>query len=486
MAKFHINLNGQPAACKASARSCPRGGVDEHFTTKEAAYASIAEAHNDTFLASAKREDTVSADIRAAEELYGGRFVTSHSIELETGVAAAIEDLREVGNPLIVGGAVRDSFEGHNNKDIDIEVHGATVDGIIEVLRKKGYHVDEVGKKFGVLKASKNGAVTDLDVSVPRKENRTGAGHRNFEVELDETMTVSEAAERRDFTFNGVMYDPKRGVLIDPAGGRSDFESKTMRHVSEKFSEDPLRVLRGFQFAGRFGMTYAPETAELCKGLRKEYSDLSVERVREEWGKYFTKSTHPEMGVTALQESGWDDTIPGLRPALAASKGDLGRLPKIPKDDRSVVGAALIGRQYNDQSERSLQPLLDAVLVDNDSRRKAKALMAADSDSLSSSSYNRKMWALDASRKKTDFALYESYAIATGNIKGIEAARLAKAEGVFKNPEKPLADGDEIMALTDKKPGRWLGEVMAKVLDKQYRGELKSKDEALRFANSLI
>jgi tRNA nucleotidyltransferase/poly(A) polymerase len=230
-------------------------------------------------------------------------------------------------------------------------------------------------------------------------------------------------------------------------------------------------------------MTYAPETAELCRGLRKEYSDLSVERVREEWTKYFTKSTHPEMGVTALQESGWDDTIPGLRPALAASKDDLGRLPKIPKDDRSVVGAALIGRQYNGADT---QKLFDAVLMDNDSRKKAKVLMASDSDSLAESAYNRKMFALEAGKKKTDFALYESYAIATGDIKGIEAARLAKAEGVFKNPEKPLADGDEIMALTDKKPGRWLGEVMTAVLDKQYRGELKSKDEALRFANSLI
>lgn len=483
MAKFHINLNGQPASCRASERSCPRGGVDEHFASKEAAYASIAETHNGTFLTSTKREDTVSADIRSAEEFYGGRFVTPHSIELEAGVAAAIADLREIGNPLIVGGAVRDSFEGHLNKDIDIEVHGATVDGLIELLRKKGYHVDEVGKKFGVLKASKDGAVTDLDVSVPRKENRTGAGHRNFEVELDETMTVAEAAERRDFTFNGVMYDSKRGMLIDPADGRSDFDNKVMRHISDKFSEDPLRVLRGFQFAGRFGMTYAPETAELCKGLRKEYSDLSVERVREEWGKYFTKSTHPEMGVTALQESGWDDTIPGLRPALAASKDDLARLPKIPKYDRSVVGAALIGRQYNGADT---QKLFDAVLIDNDSRKKAKALMAADSESLSDSTYNRKMFALEASKKKTNFALYESYAIATGDIKGIEAARLAKAEGIFENPEKPFADGDEIMALANKKPGRWLGEVMGKVLEKQYRGELKSKDEALRFANTLI
>jgi tRNA nucleotidyltransferase/poly(A) polymerase len=482
MAKYHINLNGQPASCRASERSCPRGGVDEHFASKEAAYASIAEDHEGTFLNSTKREDTVSTEIRSAEEFYGGRFVTPHSIELEPGVATAIEDLREVGNPLIVGGAVRDSFEGHNNKDIDIEVHGATVDGIIELLRKKGYHVDEVGKKFGVLKASKNGAVTDLDVSVPRKENRTGAGHRNFEVELDESMTVSEAAERRDFTFNSVMYDPQREMLIDPAGGRADFDNKTMRHVSEKFSEDPLRVLRGFQFAGRFGMTYAPETAALCKELRSEYSDLSIERVREEWTKYFTKSTHPEMGVTALQESGWDDTIPGLQPSISAAQDDLKNLPKVPKDDRAVVGAALIGRKY----ETDTQPLLDAVLVDNDSRRKAKVLMASDSSALADSAYNRKMFALEASRKKMSFELYENYAIATNDSKGIEAARLAREDGVFDKPEKPLADGNDVLALTDRKSGRWLGEVMNTLLEKQYHGELKSKDEALRLAKKLI
>lgn len=483
MAKYHISESGEPAKCTASVRNCPRGGSDEHFDSKDKAYSAIAEKYGEDSLNSSKKVKTLDSQIKEAEVLYGGRFITPHDLELDAGVETALADLREIGNPLIVGGAVRDSFDGHDNKDIDIEVHGTDIDTIVKLLKNKGYSVDEVGKKFGVLKASKSGVVSDLDVAVPRRENRTGAGHRNFEVELDDTMTVSEAAERRDFTFNAVMVDPARKILIDPAGGRDDFDNKVMRHVSEKFSEDPLRVLRGFQFAGRFGMTYAPETAQLARSLRNEYSDLSVERVREEWGKYFTKSTHPEMGIAALRESGWDDMTPGLSDALTTATNDLNNLPKIPQKDREIVGAALIARNMK---AKDVPGLFNIALGSNDDRRKAKLFIATDFDDLATSSYNRKMWAADAVSKKTNFKEFESYAIATNDPAALKAARLAKAEGVFEKPEPLLLNGNEVMSYTDKKPGRWLGEVIEAVKEKQYRGELRTKDDAVRFAKSLI
>lgn len=482
MTKYHISEGGEPVLCKATTQSCPRGDYTEHFDTIDEAFNAIAAQFDGNFLNSSRRKDSLPQNVIDAEKYYGGRFISAHEIELDSGVEKALEDLREVGNPLIVGGAVRDSFEGHDNKDIDIEVHGTDIDSIVKLLRKKGYHVDEVGKEFGVLKASK-GAVTDLDIAVPRKENRTGAGHRNFEVELDKTMTVSEAAERRDFTFNSVMYDPARKVIIDPAGGHEDFENKTMRHVSEKFAEDPLRVLRGFQFAGRFGMTYHPDTAELCKNLRSEYSSISVERVREEWNKFYTKSKHPELGVSALQQSGWDDMTPGLRTALTAATDDLRKLPEIPKDHRSVVGTALIAQHMDDDDHYGI---MDISLGSNDERRKAKILLESDADELSQNTYYRKMWAHNASGKKTNFKLYESWAIATDNQKALKAVRFAKAEGVFEKPEPILVNGNEVMALTDKKAGPWMSQVMEGLREKQYRGEIRTKAEALRFAKDLI
>lgn len=217
-------------------------------------------------------------------------------------------DLYDIGNPLIIGGSVRDSIAGIDSKDIDIidskdidiEVHGTDIDSLTSHLVSRGYHVDEVGKQFGVLKARK-GRV--LDISVPRRENRTGAGHRSFDVVTDSDMTLREAVERRDFTFNALMYDHRRKVMIDTAGGKDDFEEGLMRHVSDKFAEDPLRVLRGFQFAARFGMRYDPETAEFARGLRGEYNTLPAERVQDERRNWAYQQSLNRTGSRAMMSS---------------------------------------------------------------------------------------------------------------------------------------------------------------------------------------
>ena len=127
---------------------------------------------------------------------------------------------------------------------------------------------------------------------------------------------MTEAASRRDFTINAMSYSPEFGAVVDPFGGAKDLKAGTLRHVSDAFAEDPLRVLRGFQFAGRFDMRLDERTASLCKELRPRYDELAVERVREEWSKFFTKSRDHSAGVQALIVAGWDDTVPGLRDAL--------------------------------------------------------------------------------------------------------------------------------------------------------------------------
>src|SRR5690625_1550288 len=187
------------------------------------------------------------AGLREAAEFYGGRFVSPMDLPLDSGVSEALAACRGVGNPLIVGGAVRDVFSGADNKDVDIEVYGTSLPDLATELRGQGFRVDEVGAQFGVLKVSKKGGVSDLDISVPRRENTVGAGHRDIEVTVDSGMTVSEAAARRDFTINAMAVDPARGVLVDPYGGADDFRSKTLRAVGPAFAEDPLRVLRGVQ-----------------------------------------------------------------------------------------------------------------------------------------------------------------------------------------------------------------------------------------------
>ena len=422
------------------------------------------------------------AQVRAAEKLYGGRFVTPFDMPLPEGVPEALDDIRAVGNPLIVGGAVRDVTVGADNKDIDIEVHGTTLDELSTVLKQRGYHVDEVGKQFGVLKVSKKGGVRDLDIAVPRRENAVGAGHRDFEVTHDEDMTVTEAAERRDFTINAMAYDPRLGVLVDPFNGAADLESKTLRAVSDKFAEDPLRVLRGVQFAGRFGLTIDPKTASMCRNLRPQYDELAKERVAEEWMKLYTKGVHADAAMKVLQATGWDDTIPGLKTACRSGSvvESLSKLGTVPDEHRASVGAALIARSMS-LSER--RDFISRTTVGNNTAQVANALLNTDHGQCLTP-YTRKIAARSKSKSGWTWELYRTYAQLIGSDSGVRVANDAIAEGVGTAPEPPMVQGRDIIALTSRKPGPWLGKLVDEALDRQYRGQFTDKEDALAWVQS--
>jgi len=222
-------------------------------------------------------------------------------------VAEACALLRAAGGrPLLVGGCVRDALMGTPVVDVDIEVYGLGTRQVEAALRRS-FGIVTVGAAFGVTKLKDY----PVDVSVPRRENRTGAKHTDFEVQADPTMTPKDAAERRDFTVNAILWDPATGELIDPWGGVADLGAKVLRHVSAKFSEDPLRVLRAMQFVARFGFAVAPETVALCRGLTQE--GLPPERLMEEWKKLILRGRTPSLGLRFLQECGWLRFYPGLQ-----------------------------------------------------------------------------------------------------------------------------------------------------------------------------
>src|ERR671938_838887 len=160
------------------------------------------------------------------------------------------------GRALLVGGCVRDALMGGRPKDWDVEVYGVEPARLRQLLEEFG-RVDAVGEAFTVYKVG-----SDLDVSLPRRERKAGRGHRAFVIEGDPSMSVEEAARRRDFTINAILEDPLTGELLDPYGGRADLEHKLLRAVSpETFVEDSLRVLRAAQFAARFEFDIEPQTA---------------------------------------------------------------------------------------------------------------------------------------------------------------------------------------------------------------------------------
>jgi tRNA nucleotidyltransferase (CCA-adding enzyme) len=214
----------------------------------------------------------------------------------------ALEAVGRVGRPKLVGGCVRDWLLGLEAKDFDVEVAGVDFETLHRVLAPFGA-TDVVGRSFGVIKLRLAGG--EYDFSLPRRESKSGAGHRGFAVSPDPGLSEADAAARRDFTINAIAYDPRTGTIIDPHGGQSDLEARRLRHTSAAFVEDPLRVLRAFQLAARFDLTLAPETAVLCRSIRDSYSELPVERVWGEWEKWAAKSVKPSRGLAVLEETGW-------------------------------------------------------------------------------------------------------------------------------------------------------------------------------------
>jgi tRNA nucleotidyltransferase (CCA-adding enzyme) len=210
--------------------------------------------------------------------------------------------VRAVGRPRLVGGSVRDWLLGQPSENFDVEVAGVDFEGLRRALAPFGA-TDVVGRSFGVIKVRASGA--EYDFSLPRRESKTGAGHRGFAVEPDPTLSDADAAARRDFTVNAIAVDPFTGEIIDPFGGRADLAARILRHTGPAFGEDPLRVLRAFQLAARLDFTLAPETAALCRTMVGSYAELPVERVWAEWDKWAAKAVRPSRGLVVLEETGW-------------------------------------------------------------------------------------------------------------------------------------------------------------------------------------
>ena len=176
----------------------------------------------------------------------------------------------------LVGGAVRDELLGISSRERDWCVVGATPDKLIA----KGYK--KVGKDFPVFLHPK----TKEEYALARKERKSGRGYHGFEFDISANISLEEDLLRRDLTINAIAKD-NEGKFIDPHGGLTDLKNGVLRHVSDAFTEDPLRVLRVAKFAARFSslnFRISDETMILMKSMVKkgEIDDLVADRVWKE------------------------------------------------------------------------------------------------------------------------------------------------------------------------------------------------------------
>lgn len=209
------------------------------------------------------------------------------------------------GRALLVGGCVRDALLGRDPGDFDFECFGLGGEKLIGVLGGK-FELDLVGASFGVIKLKH----LDIDVSLPRRETKLGLGHRAFSIDSDPSLSIEDASARRDFTVNAIYFDPLTGELLDPWNGRADLERGILRHVSDHFREDPLRVLRGMQFAARFSLKPARETVGICRKMESE--GLAKERLFGEWEKLLVRGERISAGLGFLRDTGWVGYYPEL------------------------------------------------------------------------------------------------------------------------------------------------------------------------------
>ena len=245
------------------------------------------------------------------------------SLERSRQIAASVRTAG--GRALIVGGWVRDRLMGRESilrpragstasdaegpKDIDIEVYGIPSDRLRSLLEAVG-RVETVGESFQVYK------VGDIDVSLPRRESKAGRGHRGFDVTGDPSMTIDEAARRRDFTMNAVAWDPLTEEYLDPFGGREDIKRRLIRVVDPRtFPDDSLRVLRAVQFAARLQFTIDEATRLLCRTISLD--DLPPARV---WGEFekLLLAPQPSIGFALAMDLG---VVSKLFPELQALAG---------------------------------------------------------------------------------------------------------------------------------------------------------------------
>ena len=228
----------------------------------------------------------------------------------------------------LVGGVVRDEQLGiSNEKSVkDYVVVGSSP----EEMKTLGYR--QVGKNFPVFIDPESSD----EYALARTESKVGVGYSGFEFDTSKTVTLEQDLYRRDLTINAIAKN-RKGELIDPYGGLEDIKAKTIRHVSDAFSEDPVRLLRVARFASRFhklGFIIAPETQKLMQQMvhSGEVDALVPERAFKELSLALC-SDKPSVFFDVLLESG---AYHRLFPMLSSIEVHISQLVDVPAGDLEV------------------------------------------------------------------------------------------------------------------------------------------------------
>ena len=455
------------------------------------------------------------------------------SLDLAMEIAEAVRDAG--GRALIVGGWVRDRLRGTPSKDIDIEVFGIPQDRLPPLLEPIG-RVEPVGQSFPVYKlVPPGGSAGDIDVALPRRESKHGRGHKGFEVQGDPSMSIAEAARRRDFTVNAIAWDPLTNVYEDPFDGRGDLAHRLLRAVDPRtFADDSLRALRAVQFAARFEFTLDDGTAALCRQLALD--DLPAERIWGELEKLLLHAGRPSIGFRLALDLGvLRQVLPELLPLIGCEQepewhpegdvwthtlmvidkarelnGDLDR----PRRITIMLGAVchdlgkppttafIDGRIRSlDHEQAGVEPalsLLDRLNIHTIDGFEVRAqVVGLVAHHLKPGAFRKAANVTDGAfrrlAQKVDLELLARLARADclGRTGDFDCSAMdwflerARALGVEHEPPAPLLLGRHLLAL-GLSPGPRVGEILRQVYEKQLDGEITSVEAGIDEARRLL
>lgn len=393
------------------------------------------------------------------------------SLDIPPSLRLLLDDVRKAGGrALLVGGCVRDALLGQPTLDLDVEVHDLDVVTLREVLGRHG-QLNEVGRSFGVFKLRLDGR--EVDVALPRRDSKVGAGHRGISARSDPALGVREAARRRDLTINAIAYDPLANVVEDPFGGVADIRERRMRAVDRAtFGEDPLRALRVAQFAARLGFTLDPELCDLCRAA--PLTELPAERVLGEVEKLLLLGNPPSAGWDVAWRLGlWAQVVP---PWDIAPPPDLDRLAALPFAPPARRLAVLLACTAS--GPRAMEIILDRLNVHRwkgtDVRRIASNLVGARAEPHVDRDIDTR------ARRLADRVDVELYAALVDDP---ALAQRARALGVLDRPLPRLlsgADGTSLGVAAGPALGAWLH----RAREAQILGHFDSREGALAWARA--
>lgn len=451
-------------------------------------------------------------------------------METSLGLAQAIaQGVREAGGrALVVGGWVRDRLRGRPSKDIDLEVFGVAQDRLPALLAVFG-RVEAVGQSFPVYK------VAGLDVALPRRESKSGRGHKGFDVAGDPSMSVEDAARRRDFTVNAIAWDPLTNQYEDPFNGVADINRRLLRAVDlTTFGDDSLRVLRAIQFAARFEFTLDVATATLCQRIGLD--DLPAERIWGEIEKLLVAAERPSIGFDLALELGViDRLLPELRPLVGCAQepewhpeGDVwthtlmvvDRARTLNADlDRAKLVTIMLGAVCHDLGKPATTAFIDGRIRSLNHEEAGvvptnRLLDRLNIHTLDGFDVRTQVVGLVAHHLKPGM-FYKAEQVGDGAFRRLAQkvdlellARLARADclgrtgrfdcsamdwfleraralGVEHRPPAPLLMGRHLLDL-GVRPGPVVGELLRQVYEKQLDGEVRDLEEAISAAKTFL